>query len=53
MTATDKIGTLPEDKYNGGYKELSLSEINQKINEITIAWKNFLQENLALLQVKH
>lgn len=45
MMDTDKIGILPEDNYNGGYKELSLPEINQKINELTVAWKNFLQEN--------
>ena len=34
MMDTDKIGILPEDNYNGGYKELSLPEINQEINEL-------------------
>ncbi len=42
---TDEKVDMQEDKYNGGYKELSLFKINKRINEITIAWGNFLQEN--------
>ena len=41
----DLFGKLVEDRYNGGYQELPLSKINEKINEIVISWENFLSEN--------
>lgn len=36
---------LLEDKYNGGYKELELPDINNKMNQLIDNWKFFLQEN--------